>query len=48
MNGQPTDPMTVMAEAAATMHELYLSLVEAGFTEMQALYMTAQIAAAQK
>jgi hypothetical protein len=32
----PRDPLTGMAEAAASLHELFLSMVEAEFTEWQA------------
>ena len=31
------DPITVLGEAAAQLHELFRSYVEAGFTEDQAL-----------
>lgn len=31
-----TDPMTAMAESSASLHEMFLSLVAAGFTEWQA------------
>ena len=40
------DPVTPLAAAAATAHELYLSLVAATFTEQQALYLIGQILAA--
>lgn len=42
MNDEPQDPFTSMAAAAASMHEMYESLIAAGFTEAQALYITAQ------
>jgi hypothetical protein len=32
----PEDPITQLAAAAAQVHELYLSYIEAGFTEAQA------------
>lgn len=32
----PKDPLTGMAEAAVSLHELFLSMVEADFTEWQA------------
>ncbi len=32
-----------MTTAAAAMHEFYLSLIEAGFTEEQALKLTAEL-----
>ena len=31
------DPRTPMLDAAITMHEMFLTLVKAGFTERQAL-----------
>ena len=34
-------PMS-MAESAVAMHELFLSLVKAGFSEQQALYLVGQ------
>lgn len=37
----PRDPFGAMAEAAAAIHEVFLSYVAAGFTESQALYLTA-------
>ncbi|MCX5144632.1 hypothetical protein [Streptomyces sp. NBC_00338] len=37
---EPSDPMTVLAAAAAQVHELYQSYVDAGFTEQQALELT--------
>ena len=52
MNDQPVDPITVMASAAAEMHEMFLSYIKAGFSRKEALYlvgqyMTAAIAAGQ-
>lgn len=39
----PADPMTVLAETAVQMHELYLSYVAAGFTEGQSMTLVAAI-----
>lgn len=33
---EPTDPITQLAAAAVQLHELYVSYIEAGFTEAQA------------
>jgi len=33
----PDDPMTELAATAASMHELFLAYVKAGFTEAQAM-----------
>lgn len=41
--GVPAEPMSVTAEAAAGLHELFLTYVAAGFTEAQALFLLAQI-----
>ena len=35
--------MTELAQAAASLHELFVSYVEAGFTEQQALYLVSKI-----
>lgn len=40
---EPEDPITQLAEGAASAHELYLAYVAAGFTEGQALYLVAQL-----
>lgn len=37
------DPITQLAEGAASAHELFLAYVAAGFTENQALYLVAQM-----
>lgn len=37
----PRDPFSTLAEAAVQIHEMYLSYLRAGFTEGQALYLTA-------
>ncbi len=39
----PEDPITQLAEGAASAHELFLAYVNAGFTENQALYLVAQM-----
>lgn len=41
MTDGPGDPMTVAAEAAVQLHELFVSLISAGFTETQALTLIA-------
>ena len=38
----PADPFTAIAMAAASMHEMYVSLLTAGFTEPQAIYLVGQ------
>ena len=43
MTGGPDDPMAGLTEAAVSIHELFVSLVEAGFTEAQALSLVAQM-----
>ena len=43
----PADPMTMLAEASAAIHEMFLAYIKVGFTESQALYLTAAIATAQ-
>lgn len=40
---EPEDPITQLAIGAAAAHELFTSYVAAGFTEQQALYLTAQL-----
>jgi hypothetical protein len=46
----PPDPITQLAEAAASLHELFREYVKAGFTEQQALFLTGKVltAAAQQ
>lgn len=41
-NNDPKNPISVLLEAAISMHELYTSFVAAGFTEAQALTLVAQ------
>lgn len=41
MNDGPDDPVLGLAQAAVQIHELFLSLVEGGFTEHQALVLIA-------
>lgn len=43
MSDLPTDPLTELGQAAQQMHELYLTWIDAGFTESQALYLLAQV-----
>lgn len=38
----PGDPIRPLLDAAVSMHELFISFVEAGFTEQQALFLVAQ------
>jgi len=38
----PPDPVSAMAAGSAQLHEIFCSHVEHGFTEPQALYLTAQ------
>lgn len=42
-SGLPPSPMTELAEAASSMHELFTEWVKAGFTERQALYLCGQV-----
>jgi hypothetical protein len=37
------DPLSALAMAATATHEMFRSYVEAGFTEQQALFLTAQV-----
>ncbi|PSK48011.1 hypothetical protein B0E38_06488 [Streptomyces sp. 111WW2] len=37
MGDTPADPITKLATAAVSLHELYTSLIAAGFTEAQAM-----------
>ena len=37
------EPVSVLAEGAAAMHELFLTFVAAGFTEIQALVLVAHM-----
>lgn len=37
------DPLSALAMAATAAHEMFRCYVEAGFTEQQALYLTAQV-----
>lgn len=39
----PQDPVTVLAEAAASLHELYVTYVASGFTPAHAIYLCGQI-----
>jgi hypothetical protein len=39
----PQDPVTALAEAAASLHELYVTYVQSGFTPAQALYLVGQL-----
>lgn len=43
MDGMPTDPVSQLAEAATQMHEMFVSYVNAGFTDQQALYLVGQM-----
>lgn len=35
--------LTLLLQAAVSMHEMFITLMESGFTEMQALYLVGQI-----
>jgi hypothetical protein len=37
------DPLSALAMAATATHEMFRSYIAAGFTEQQALYLTAQV-----
>lgn len=37
------EQLTALVEAAVSMHEMFLSLTAAGFTEAQALYLVGQV-----
>ncbi len=39
----PPNPITVLAEGAAQLHEIFCSYKAAGFTEQQALYLVGLI-----
>lgn len=39
----PEDPITLLAEGAAQLHELFLAYIGAGFTEHQALFLIGQM-----
>ena len=43
MTDSPNDPMTVMAEGAASMRETYVTFREAGFTRSEALELLGMI-----
>jgi hypothetical protein len=42
MESDASSDMTPLLDAAISMHELFLTLTQAGFTEAQALYIVAQ------
>lgn len=41
----PEDPITELATAAVSLHELFTAYVGAGFTENQAIYLVGQLIA---
>ena len=41
------DPLDPVGEAAVAAHEMFLALSRAGFTEMQALFVVAQVIVSQ-
>lgn len=41
-NKGPNNPISALLEAAVTMHEMYVSFIAAGFTEVQALTLVSQ------
>lgn len=44
MDDMPKNPMSSLSVGAAAMHEMFLSLVAAGFTEWQACIIVAEFA----
>ncbi|WP_433364053.1 hypothetical protein [Streptosporangium sp. CA-115845] len=42
---EPEDPITQLAEAAMSLHEMFTAYVGAGFTDNQALYLVGQLVA---
>lgn len=42
-NPPPADPFGVLSEAAVSMHELFVSYCNAGFTEEQSMYLLVQM-----
>lgn len=44
---EPQDPISALAEMAASVHETFLAYIKAGFTEDQALYLVGQIISAR-
>jgi len=43
VNDEPVEPMAPLAESAAGIHEMYLSLIEGGFAREEALKLVAEI-----
>lgn len=43
---EPADPISELLSMTAQLHELYLSYIQGGFTESQALYLIGQQVAA--
>ncbi|HSS11892.1 MAG TPA: hypothetical protein VLL25_18535 [Acidimicrobiales bacterium] len=41
------EPLTLLAEGVAQVHELFLAYLKAGFNESQALYLVAAVMTAQ-
>ena len=46
MTNGPEDPMTLMAQGATELHEMFTSYIKAGFTRKEALYLVGQYMAA--
>lgn len=44
MSPLPSDPMTELAEAMTSLHEMYLSAIAAGFTKREAMTLTVRLA----
>lgn len=47
MTSSATSPLTKLGESAAQLHEAYRSLLAAGFSDPQALYVVAALACRQ-
>jgi len=39
----PPDPMSALQEASTQIHEMYISYIDAGFTQHEALYLIGQM-----
>lgn len=47
-DGMPADPISDLRAGAAQLHELFMSFVESGFSEGQALYLVGVLIAAMR
>ena len=43
MSEEPNTPITALWESALAMHEIFLTFMEAGFSESQALFMMVEM-----